>query len=513
MAHRVGHSPPNKFGTYWIEHADFKFITVGNKERTRMYTSLGQSVHVSRVVVPKPLNLTQLDTKMIKLRSIDTLGDLHKKLFELRSTVENLGPFNEINNWPRAVPTGGVIILTIVMFCAFSGLCWWCLRRYCRKRSLRGKPVPPAFYEWNSPEFITWLKQGLLERKRSRSRRSTPDYGANEESVQIINSDEDILFQNPRVISYPNMARSVSAIVHNEPPEQERTSTPLNNAARRKVVSFSDSFDELEEGITPASSKSSLPSNIRNRIASQSTELNVLASKKEGEKQELPKQILSLHSLAYPLPDSYPLQVNNIHGGPRGVQGIDSADIGLGFSVGTEKIFRVSMLCDTGADASVIDRRLADRAGVHIAPLRKEDTYMLCDAQPFKLAGKIEGVLHIAGHTRSTFLVPHDPFPHNGYSIILGHDLLRRIGQMHIDYDRGKLTLIDQRTKAKYVFRLSSHRAVISTAGSDIMPLGGSLPPSSTHSQSNGVSSVPPSPLRDSLGVGKALPCRRTAYR
>ena len=165
-----------------------------------------------------------------------------------------------------------------------------------------------------------------------------------------------------------------------------------------------------------------------------------------------------------------PLMITELR---REYQNRNGVDRSVGFAIGMT-VFRANVLCDTGADISLIDSRLLERMNAPIIPVSKDEKkILLCDTRRLSFVGKVQGLLYLAGFAYEvTFYVQEHPFPHTTYSIILGHDFLHTIGSVSIDYQAKTLKIDDLRAKARFVFKLRSNRAIITTFGPETFELG-----------------------------------------
>jgi hypothetical protein len=149
---------------------------------------------------------------------------------------------------------------------------------------------------------------------------------------------------------------------------------------------------------------------------------------------------------------------------------------GLGFVSGFI-LHQVPILVDTGADISVVDRGLVEKAGAlqHVKPLKPNEGVIrqYDENVPCRMIGRLKGAVYLAGGTHEfAFYVPEKPWTHRRYRVIVGNDLLKQIGEVRINLARERLTLIDTVNKAKLVFRLKNNKVILTPDGQEMKRLG-----------------------------------------
>ena len=116
-------------------------------------------------------------------------------------------------------------------------------------------------------------------------------------------------------------------------------------------------------------------------------------------------------------------------------------------------------MIDTGSDVSYVTPRLAALIGAKIIPW-VEGQYAAvaqADKTTIKLVGWIRGMLCIGGNSYpNVFFVPRaaKSQPKEAFEMLIGNDLLWRIGELNVNYAIRKLTLRDHHTKFAYTFTL-----------------------------------------------------------
>jgi hypothetical protein len=149
---------------------------------------------------------------------------------------------------------------------------------------------------------------------------------------------------------------------------------------------------------------------------------------------------------------------------------------GLGFVSGFI-LHQVPILVDTGADISVVDRGLVEKAGAlqHVKPLKPNEGVIrqYDENVPCRMIGRLKGAVYLAGGTHEfAFYVPEKPWTHRRYRVIVGNDLLKQIGEVRINLARERLTLIDTVNKAKLVFRLKNNKVILTPEGQEMKRIG-----------------------------------------
>jgi hypothetical protein len=155
---------------------------------------------------------------------------------------------------------------------------------------------------------------------------------------------------------------------------------------------------------------------------------------------------------------------------------VQAEDAGLGFICGTW-LYQISILIDTGADISLVDRGFLEAIGVldHIFPIQDGELEVRqCDeGNLLDIEGRIKGILYLVGHVYPfIFYVPRTKWTHGQYSILVGNDLLRSIGEARLNLREEKLILTDRRTKSNFVFQLSNNKVIINATGRPVKRLG-----------------------------------------
>ena len=161
--------------------------------------------------------------------------------------------------------------------------------------------------------------------------------------------------------------------------------------------------------------------------------------------------------------------------------------ITAGFTVAPAKA-----MIDTGSDVSYVTPKLAKLLGAKIVPW-VEGQYApvsQADKSPMQLEGWIRGLLCIGGNTYpNVFFVPKVPKTRTlePFDMLIGNDLLWRIGELNINYATRRLTLRDHNTKFAYSFNLEPTTVdtiiVPSDANQETFWAGGSDPPNQPTTQ------------------------------
>ena len=148
---------------------------------------------------------------------------------------------------------------------------------------------------------------------------------------------------------------------------------------------------------------------------------------------------------------------------------VNGAGITSGFLVK-----RVKVIVDTGADVSLMDENVAKYLRLRInyrppnmRPIRQaEGTQLLTK-------GICLGALYLKGHSYPhVFIIPQRSRTDKEYEVILGNDILAKIGEVNVDYRKKILTLRDSIRKAYFTFPLheKTHRIIMTEEGPEDVP-------------------------------------------
>jgi hypothetical protein len=137
----------------------------------------------------------------------------------------------------------------------------------------------------------------------------------------------------------------------------------------------------------------------------------------------------------------------------------------VGFTAGLW-VHNIAILIDTGADISMVDSGFVHQIDKmkDVKPLTPKDgrIHQFDPNSPIRVIGRLSGVVIIAGNEHKfDFFVPAEPWTHGKYSVIVGTDLLRRMGEFRLNLAKQRLVLIDPRTKAHYVFKLENNKVIL----------------------------------------------------
>jgi len=157
------------------------------------------------------------------------------------------------------------------------------------------------------------------------------------------------------------------------------------------------------------------------------------------------------------------------------IENLELADQETGWSFGLTAGFRCEpmvALIDTGSQISLVDKSIALRTGATIKELEVgRDSIAQADGSRLGLIGYIEGALSLRGSMYGhKFFVRPDPPPDmpRQYNTIIGIDLLRKMGQITINFAQQILYLKDMTEQRIYKYKLDPNDRQIllrSTAG------------------------------------------------
>jgi hypothetical protein len=184
----------------------------------------------------------------------------------------------------------------------------------------------------------------------------------------------------------------------------------------------------------------------------------------------------------------------------------------LGFTPGF-RCERVDIVVDTGSDVTLVNMDVARKTGVPIEEIPDVAMPYMTVRQAMgsnmTFHGFVVGGLYLAGHVYpARFLIPNAAM--RGFDVLLGNDLLEKIGELTIDYRRRRVTLKDPEINAAYIFKLrpDSHDTVISSTGLEFWEVGSAVaPPSPSQTRSGSPStstiSQPSQPRSPVLGAAR----------
>ena len=127
---------------------------------------------------------------------------------------------------------------------------------------------------------------------------------------------------------------------------------------------------------------------------------------------------------------------------------------GIGISSGFECI-KVRAIIDTGADVSLIDESIVRQSKARILKLTSTSDIRQVEGKPLELLGKCVMALFLHGKMyQHTFLIPRTPSVIRQYQVLIGNDLLSKIGELSINYTKGLLILRDSKIASTFIFKL-----------------------------------------------------------
>ena len=127
---------------------------------------------------------------------------------------------------------------------------------------------------------------------------------------------------------------------------------------------------------------------------------------------------------------------------------------GIGISSGFECI-KVRAIIDTGADVSLIDESIVLQSKARILKLTSTSDIRQVEGKPLELLGKCVMALFLHGKMyQHTFLIPRTPSVIRQYQVLIGNDLLSKIGELSINYTKGLLILRDSKIASTFIFKL-----------------------------------------------------------
>ena len=132
-------------------------------------------------------------------------------------------------------------------------------------------------------------------------------------------------------------------------------------------------------------------------------------------------------------------------------------------------IRKARCLVDTGADVSVIGRDALDRLQLPLQDFEggQHPTITQADQSAIEFAGVVRCGLYLAGTViPHVFYVSNDrAFQTPQYDVILGNDLLRRLGVLTVDYAKRIIKLRDVDNKAEFLFEMQGDKCILMTEG------------------------------------------------
>jgi hypothetical protein len=151
----------------------------------------------------------------------------------------------------------------------------------------------------------------------------------------------------------------------------------------------------------------------------------------------------------------------------RGTGGTRFVRSGFGI-MADATVHRCRALMDSGADISLMSEEQAAPLGIH--PFGEGDYPFVrqADGSPIQWRGYAMGALFICGRA-----YPHVWFVavkgkvSPEYDIIVGTDLMSRIGAFTADFDQNQLSLTDRQRGAEYIFPTRNAQCVVHTGGPD----------------------------------------------
>ena len=117
---------------------------------------------------------------------------------------------------------------------------------------------------------------------------------------------------------------------------------------------------------------------------------------------------------------------------------------------------RVKVIIDTGADVSLMDEAVARYLRLRIN-YRPPNMRPIRQAEGTQLATKgiCLGALYLKGYSYPhVFIIPEKSRANKDYEVILGNDILAKIGEVNVDYKKRLLTLRDAARKVFFIFPL-----------------------------------------------------------
>ena len=144
---------------------------------------------------------------------------------------------------------------------------------------------------------------------------------------------------------------------------------------------------------------------------------------------------------------------------------------GVGLFTGI-KIFRGRVMFDTGADVSIVSQALCVRYNLPIYALSPDIAPVLqADGAPIPWAGIVECGFFMAGtvYTHRFHVLAHGA-NHTSHELLVGTDLMRKIGLFSFDFDKHKVVIQTQGGR-KVTYPLSHGKAIVETAGPEIVHL------------------------------------------
>jgi hypothetical protein len=473
--------PRNHFGTYWFEHSKYKLITVGKQA----YTAIGQTVHVTRVIVPKPFELPEDDMPEFPVHTIEALKELKFKLDKSDTFIREIEVPEWMNDyWPH-MSVGMALFLAAILSCALFFICKCiCFRNneWCNKHIW---PSLRPYRKWDFEDYRNWI---VDQHHRRRAKKRDPMSEVPQPMPSFANSDDDedtVFAQGARItgrgpirapiFSSSGDLPSYSLLSQKESSESGlgTLSTGLGGSGLGHVSALSgDHASGSQERKSPISNLSQ----FHVPPVTSTPRAPILTPSKSQKTKKI--SVLMIDSPEDDLvesdkPTEPVIWATTKVTVPRSAGSGRSGKLTLGFVLGYH-MHKVNVLCDSGADVSVVSRALVERAGGTIEPLGVDEprVRMCDDGQYLAMAGKVQGILYLAGHSYPfRFFVPKSRWEHKQYDIIMGHDLMQRIGELRISYKNKRLMLIDDRTKAKFIFKLKGRRAVITTDGPPMVAL------------------------------------------
>ena len=142
------------------------------------------------------------------------------------------------------------------------------------------------------------------------------------------------------------------------------------------------------------------------------------------------------------------------------------SELGLMTDIGVRE---ARCLVDIGADVSVIGRDALDRLQLPLQDFEggQHPTITQADQSAIEFIGVVRCALYLAGTViPHVFYVSNDKaFQAPQYDVILGNDILKRLGVLMIDYGKKTIKLRDVDNKAEFVFEMQGCKCILITEG------------------------------------------------
>ena len=129
----------------------------------------------------------------------------------------------------------------------------------------------------------------------------------------------------------------------------------------------------------------------------------------------------------------------------------------LGITAGQAPIL-ITALVDTGSDISCITPALAERIGMAVIEWDDQGRIQTAGPQDMHIIGYGRALLCLGGNTYpGLFLVPAEHGEHyEHYDMIIGNDMIHRVGEITFDQLKRTLTFRDRRSGYRYPFKLAN---------------------------------------------------------